>query len=89
MRSGQDRSLADASVHLLLAEAAQAPVLHTFEVHVSKRRASCGKDQKRREQREARTAQCTLRAVRVTLQAPWRKGLKLRDQAVNAVLVRA
>lgn len=88
VRSGQDRSLADASVHLLLAEAAQAPVLHPFEVHVSKRRASCGKDQKRREQREARTAQCTLRAVRVTLQAPWRKGRKLRDQAVNAVLVR-
>lgn len=88
VRSGQDRSLADASVHLLLAQAAQAPVLHTFEVHVSKRRASCGKDQKRREQREARTAHCTLRAVRVTLQAPWRKGLKLRDQAVNAVLVR-
>jgi hypothetical protein len=88
VRSGQDRRLVDNDVNLLLAEVLQAPVQHTFEVKVSKRRASCGEGQKRRQEREARTARCGLRAVRVSLKAPWRKGRKLRDQKVNAVLVR-
>jgi transposase-like protein/transposase Tn5 family protein len=88
VRAGQDRSLADSSAQLMLAEVAQAPVLHNFEVKVSKRRASGGGGQKRRQPREARTAQCTLRAARVKLKAPWRKGVKMRDQEVNAVLVR-
>jgi len=89
VRSGQDRRLADDSVHLMMAEVAQAPVLHTCAVQVSQRRAVAGtKKQKRRQERAGRTAQGTLRATRVTLQAPWRKGRQLRDQEVNAVLVR-
>lgn len=89
VRAGQDRSLASSDASLLT-EAAQTPVLHTFEVNVSKRRAACGdgKKQKRRQAREARVARCTLRATRLELQAPWRKGRQLRDQAVNVVLVR-
>jgi hypothetical protein len=82
VRAGQDRSLASRKASLLTA-AGQTPVLHTFEVNVSKR-----KKQKRRQARAARVATCTLRVARVELQAPWRKGLRLRDQEVNVVLVR-
>lgn len=89
VRAGQDRRLASGDASLLT-QVAQTPVLHTFEVNVSKRRAACGdgKKQKRRQQREARVATCTLRVARVVLKAPWRKGRHLRDQAVNVVLVR-
>jgi hypothetical protein len=88
-RSGQDRCLASGGVSLM-GKAAQAPVLHTFEVKVSKRRAACGdgKKQKRRQERAARVATCTLQAVRVPLKAPWRKGLRLSNQEVNVALVR-
>jgi Transposase DNA-binding/Transposase Tn5 dimerisation domain len=89
VRAGQDRRLASSDASLLT-EIAKAPVLHTFEVQVSKRRAACGdgKKQKRRQEREARVATCTLRVGRVVLKAPWRKGRQLGDQEVNAVLVR-
>jgi hypothetical protein len=89
VRSGQDRRLASSDASLIT-EVARTPVLHTFEVQVSKRRAACGdgKKQKRRQEREACVARCTLRAMRVQLQAPWRKGLKLGNQEVNVVLVR-
>jgi hypothetical protein len=89
VRAGQDRRLASSEASLLT-EVAQTPVLHRFEVHVSKRRAACGdgKKQKRRQEREARLARCTLRTARVVLKAPWRKGRCLGDQEVNVVLVR-
>jgi Transposase DNA-binding/Transposase Tn5 dimerisation domain len=89
VRAGQDRRLASSNASLLT-EVAQTPVLHAFKVNVSKRRAVCGdgNKQKRRQEREARIATCTLRAGRVCLQAPWRKGRRLRDQEVKVVLVR-
>jgi hypothetical protein len=89
VRSGQDRCLVSDGVGLM-GKAAQAPVLHTFEVKVSKRRAACGdgKKQKRRQERAARVATCTLQAVRVPLKAPWRKGLRLSNQEVHVALVR-
>jgi hypothetical protein len=89
VRAGQDRRLASSDASLWT-EVSQSPVLHTFEVNVSKRRACCGDGhkQKRRQERAARVATCTLRVGRVQLKAPWRKGRHLRDQVVNVVLVR-
>jgi hypothetical protein len=89
VRSAQDRCTTTAGVSMM-ATVTPTPVLHRFEVKVSKRRASSGKGktQKRRQEREARTATCTVQATRVSLKAPGRKGMRLNNQAVNVVLVR-
>ena len=89
VRSGQDRRLASGNASLV-EEVTRSPVWHSFEVKVSKRRAACGDDQKqkRRQERQARLAVCTLRAGRVCLKAPWRKDRQLQDHDVNVVLVR-
>ena len=89
VRSAQDRCSTTAGVSMM-ATVSPTPVLQTLEVKVSKRRAASGKGKssKRRQEREARTATCTLQATRVSLQAPGRKGLKLNDREVNVVSVR-
>jgi hypothetical protein len=68
--------------------AAATPVLQRLMVKVSGREARSGDGQKRKKGRSQRTAEVTVRATHVRLRAPYRKGMKLDDLAVNAVLVR-
>jgi hypothetical protein len=88
VRACQDRSLAGETDGKLLASVASGLVLGTLKIEVSARPAQSHDGSKRRQARGARTATVTVRACRVTLQAPWRPGQKLADVAVNAVLVR-
>jgi Transposase DNA-binding/Transposase Tn5 dimerisation domain len=88
VRACQDRSLADATAGKLYDTLAAGPTLGTLQVEVSVRPAQSHDGSKRRQARSARTTTVTVRARRVTLQAPWRPGQELADLEVNAVLVR-
>jgi hypothetical protein len=57
-------------------------------VQVSKREASTGDGRKRRQPRESREADVTVKAVRTLLRPPNRPGEKLPPVYVNAILVR-
>lgn len=63
-------------------------VLFTQTIHVRGRKAkvSC-ENRGRRQPRESRTTNVEVRAMRVTLRAPWRHDRKLADISVNVVLV--
>lgn len=88
VRSGQeDRTLAEEEKNLLQLLACQAP-LGKMTVQVSKREASTGDGRKRRQPRESRTAEVTVRSVRTLLRSPDRPGGKLPAVYVNAILVR-
>lgn len=88
VRAGtDDRLLAEEATNLrqlLLCRAS----LGKLTVQVSKREASTGDGRKRRQARESRTAEVTVRAVRTLLSPPPRRGQKLPPVAVNAILVR-
>ncbi len=89
VRGCQDRALQDEEHTLLMQALASQPALGTREIIVSKREASTGDETKKRKQpRDSRTAQVTIRAARVQLRGPARPGRKLPDIYVNAILVR-
>jgi hypothetical protein len=88
VRAGQeDRTLAEEEKNLLQLLACQA-ALGKMTVHVSKREASTGDGRKRRQPRESRTADVTVRSARTLLSPPDRAGQKLPPVYVNAILVR-
>jgi hypothetical protein len=89
IRGCQDRALLDEANPLLLQSLACRAVLGKMKIRVSKREASTGDESKKRKQpREARVAQVTVRAARVLLRGPARPGQKLPDIFVNAILVK-
>lgn len=88
VRAGQEsRGLAAEEKNLLQLLACQTP-LGRMTVHVSKREATTGDGRKRRQPRESRTAEVTVRSVRTLLRSPGRPGGKLPAVYVNAILVR-
>jgi hypothetical protein len=95
VRASQDRALsekngAEASPECLLrARVLAEPVLFTQTIQARGRKAkvSCEK-RGRRQPRESREAEVSVRAAQVTLRAPWRKDRRLPDVAINVVLVR-
>jgi hypothetical protein len=68
-------------------QVASTPVLTERTVEVRARDAQSNDDRKRKQAREARTAEVDIRAARVTLRGPSRPGGKLPDVDVNVVLV--
>ena len=87
VRGCQDRALLSEEQNLLPLLACQA-ALGTMIVWVSKRAASTGDERKRRQPRESRKAQVTVRALRTLLRPPARPGQQLPAVYVNAILVR-
>src|SRR5207237_1014083 len=66
---------------------ASTPVLAQRTLDIRRRDARSKDDRKRKQPREARTAEVEIRAARVTLRGPARPGGKLPDVEVHAVLV--
>jgi hypothetical protein len=87
VRGCQDRVLMEEEKNLLALLACQTS-LGRMTVWVSKREASTGDGRKRRQPRESRKANVTVRAVRTLLSPPDRAGKKLAPVYVNAILVR-
>jgi hypothetical protein len=94
VRASQDRALsekhgADASSERLLRERVlNGPVLFTQTIQVRGRRAKiAGEKRGRRQPRQSREAEVSVRAAQVILRAPWRKDRKLPDLTINVVLV--
>ena len=95
VRACQDRALVgDAAEETtetkhLRAALLAAPVLFTKTIKVRGREAKVNCDDRgRRQPRQSRTAEVAVRAVRVTLRAPWRSDRKLPDVTVNVVMAR-
>lgn len=88
VRACQDRSLPSETAGKLWETVAACPTLGTLQIAVSARPAQSHDGSKRRQARSARRATVTVQACRLTLQAPWRPGVKLADVEVNAVRVR-
>lgn len=87
VRAGQvDRTLAEEEKNLRQLLACQTP-LGAMTVQVSKREASTGDGRKRRQPRESRQADVTVRSVRTLLHPPSRADEKLPPVYVNAILV--
>jgi Transposase Tn5 dimerisation domain/Transposase DNA-binding len=82
-----DRGKAPGCPKRLRARVASTPILDHMTVEVRERQPKSKDDRKRRQPREARTAQLTLQAARVKLRAPDRPGERLPDIEVNCVLV--
>ena len=78
----------EAAPALLWATVAARPVLRTISVQVRPHEAKSGNGQKRKKARSGRTAVLSVRAAGVTLRGPSRKGGRLPDLRINAVLVR-
>jgi hypothetical protein len=88
VRAGQeDRTLAEEEKNLRQLLACQAP-LGKMTVHVSKREATTGDGRKRRQPRESREADVTVKSVRTLLNPPRRADEQLPPVTVNAILVR-
>ena len=68
-------------------QVASTPVLAQRTIEVRRRDPKSKDDRKRKQPREARTAEVAIRATRVTLRGPYRPGGKLADVEVNVVLV--
>jgi hypothetical protein len=94
IRACHDRALVDGSgeaktaVDHLREEVLAGPVLYTHTIKIRGRdpKVAC-EVRGRRQPRESRTAEVEVRAVQVTLRAPWRKDRGLADVTVKAVLV--
>jgi hypothetical protein len=82
-----DEAASPKSIHHLREQVAGTPVLARRTVEVRKREPQSHDDRKRKQPREARTAEVVIRAARVTLRGPARPGGKLPDLEVNVVLV--
>jgi hypothetical protein len=93
IRACQDRALAatdetsSASQKHLREQVASTPVLAQRTIDIRSRDPKSKDDRKRKQPREARTANVTVQAARVKLRGPYRPGGKLADVEVNAVLV--
>lgn len=88
VRGCQDRRLVDPAEEKVYSAVEETQVRKRLKVEVSQREAPCGDGSRRRQARRSRTTVVSVRAVSVTLPAPWRKGEKLPDVKVNVVLVR-
>jgi hypothetical protein len=94
IRACHDRALVDGSgeaktaLDHLREEVLAGPVLYTHTIKIRGRdpKVAC-EVRGRRQPRQTRTAEVEVRAVQVTLRAPWRKDRLLPDVTVNAVLV--
>jgi hypothetical protein len=93
IRACQDRGLivdkgatADCPTRLR-AQVASTPILGHLTVDVRERVPKSKDDRKRKQARDARTAELTVQAARVMLRAPDRPGGKLPNIEVNCVLV--
>jgi hypothetical protein len=75
------------SPHHLREQVAGTPVLAQRALEIRRREPRSNDDRKRKQPREARTAVVAIRAARVKLRGPDRKGGKLPDLEVNVVLV--
>jgi len=69
-------------------EAGSAKVSGLLEIKVSKNEPSSGGNRKRKQGRSARKCTAEVRAKKVKLKAPYRKGTRLPNTEVNAVLIR-
>jgi hypothetical protein len=69
------------------ARVASTPILSHLTIDVRQRESSSTESRKRKQAREARTAELTVQAARVKLRGPARPGGKLPDIEVNCVLV--
>jgi hypothetical protein len=93
IRACQDRGLivdkgADANCPTRLrAQVASTTILGYLTVHARGREPKSKDDRKRKQARDARTAELTVQAVRVRLRGPERPGGKLPNIDVNCVLV--
>jgi hypothetical protein len=94
VRASQDRALsekrgAEANPECLLRERVLTEAVlfkQTIQVRGRKAKIACEK-RGRRQPRQSREAEVSVRAARVTLRAPWRKDRKLPDVTINIVLV--
>jgi hypothetical protein len=93
IRACQDRGLivdkgaaADCPTRLR-AQVASTPILGHLTIDVREREPKSKDDRKRKQARDARTAELTVRAARVRLRGPDRPGGKLPNIEVNCVLV--
>jgi hypothetical protein len=82
-----DRDKAPDCPNKLRAQVASTRILDHMTVEVREREPKSKDDRKRKQPREARTAQLTVQAARVKLRAPDRPGKKLPNIEVNCVLV--
>ena len=91
IRACQDRSVLsedDRACHdMLWEEVGSAEVAGTMDVEVSKNEPKSKSDRKRKQPRSARTAHVTIQAKTITLRGPKRRGGRLADVQVNAVLI--
>ena len=93
IRACQDRALivdkdkAPGCPNRLRAQVASTGILDHMTVEVREREPKSKDDRKRKQPREARTAQLTVQAARVKLRATDRPGNKLPNVEVNCVLV--
>jgi hypothetical protein len=88
VRGCQDRVLLEENHPLLLQTLACKAALGKMKIRVSKREASTGDAKKRKQPRDGRIAQVTIRTARVLLRGPARPGVKLPDIYVNVVLAK-
>lgn len=93
VRACQDRSLTTRQENgrgyrKLWQEVASTKARTTLTIKISRNEPRSQDERRRRQPRSARTTTVTVQAKRVTIKAPQRKGEKLRDVQVNAILVR-
>jgi hypothetical protein len=95
IRACQDRALArddgppaGCEAMLLRERVAGTPILDRLTIEVRRREPKSKDGRKRKQPREARIAEVTVRAARVRLRGPSRPGGRLPDVDVNVVLVR-
>lgn len=91
VRGCQDRSLSGGekgNYPKLLDELSSSEILGEVDITVSKNEPKSHDNRKRKQFRSARTATASIQAKKVELKAPFRKGKKLPNVEMNAVLVR-
>lgn len=94
VRACQDRALCpendgEIAVPSLSEQVLAQPVLFTKTIHVRGRKTKVDCETRpRRQARQSREAEVSVRVARVTLRPPWRPGSKLPAVTVNVVLVR-
>jgi Transposase DNA-binding/Transposase Tn5 dimerisation domain len=93
VRGAHDRALcsesaAASSAARLRQQLLATPVLFTQTIHIRGRKTVVAQETRRRRQsRQSRDAEVSVRAARVTLRPPWRADRKLSPVSVNVVLV--
>jgi hypothetical protein len=94
VRADQDRALREdtekpgSQANHLRERVLGGEVLFTQSIHVRGRKSKIKSDKRsRRQSRDSRDTDVEVRAVRVTIRAPWRHDRKLEDIMVNVVLV--